>query len=194
MTLARNGQMTTVGASNETIAQMDRDQYATGEGPCLAAAAEGERFHIRSIESEDRWPRFVQRAKEDGIASIMSTPLMVEGRPVGALNIYSNTDRAFGEADEDAASVVAGQASAILAETAATMSDAEFAERLRGALDAREIIALAQGTLMARGGITAEDAYASLRHSARKAETTVKERAIAVLAPPDPSATGEAPT
>jgi anti-anti-sigma factor len=182
VTLARNGQMTTVGASNETIAQMDRDQYATGEGPCLAAAAEGQRFHIESLATEDRWPTFVPRAREDGIASILSTPLIVDGHPIGALNIYSSMERPFGAAEQTMASGFADHVSMILAETTITVADAELADRLRRALDAREAIALAQGVLMARTCITAEQAYAHLRHTARRTETTVHDQATRVLA------------
>jgi len=49
VSLERHGTVTTVAASDETIAQMDRDQYATGEGPCLSAAAEGRWFHVESL-------------------------------------------------------------------------------------------------------------------------------------------------
>ncbi len=39
VSLARDGRMGT--ATDDTVAQVDRDQYATGQGPCLAAAGEG---------------------------------------------------------------------------------------------------------------------------------------------------------
>jgi hypothetical protein len=41
VSLVRHGTLTTVAASDETVKGMDRDQYATGEGPCVAAATEG---------------------------------------------------------------------------------------------------------------------------------------------------------
>jgi hypothetical protein len=66
VTLSRHGQMTTVASSDETIAQTDRDQYATGQGPCLAAAAEGRGFHVESLAAETRWPEFIPRAIQGG--------------------------------------------------------------------------------------------------------------------------------
>jgi len=85
--------MGTVAATDDTVAQMDRDQYATGQGPCLAAAGEGHWFHVESVDEEGRWPDFVPRARAGGIGSILSTPLMATGgRSVGALNIYSRTE------------------------------------------------------------------------------------------------------
>jgi anti-anti-sigma factor len=129
VSLTRNGQLTTVAASDETIAQMDRDQYATGEGPCVSAAAEGHWFHVESLADEVRWPRFIPRAMTGGIASILSTPLMVSDRPVGALNIYSNTPRAFGVEAQELAALFASQASGVLSEARPDQRGITVAER-----------------------------------------------------------------
>lgn len=181
VSLTRHGQLTTVAASDETIAQMDRDQYATGEGPCLSAAAEGHWFHVESLTNESRWPQFVARAIKDGIASVLSTPLMVSARPVGSLNIYSNTDHAFGPRDQELAALFAGQASSILAEARTDMTTDEVAQRLREALTTRQVIAHAQGVIMGQQGLSADAAYANLRQSAKHRGVNVRESAAAVL-------------
>ncbi len=62
VTLERNGRLSTVASTNDTVRLMDDHQYATGEGPCLAAAAQGHWFHSESLAEEDRWPAFVPRA------------------------------------------------------------------------------------------------------------------------------------
>ncbi len=182
VSLRRHGQVTTVAASDETIAQMDRDQYATGEGPCLSAASEGHWFHIESLAEEARWPQFVPRALEDGIGSILSTPLMVAARPVGALNIYSNTERAFGPQDQELAALFATQASGILAEAGVDIATEAVAKRFQDALQVRETIAQAQGVMMARQGVTAEAAYAALRQSSKRTGTPVRHRAAEIVA------------
>jgi anti-anti-sigma factor len=182
VTLRRHGTLSTVAASNEKIAEMDRDQYATGEGPCLSATAEGHSFHVESLTEETRWPQFIPRAIDDGIASILSTPLMVADSPVGALNIYSNTERAFGPHDQELAALFAGQASGILAAAGVEQTVDEVAERLRKALRAREVIAQAQGAIMARQGISADAAYADLRRAARRQTLTVQAHSAAIVA------------
>ena len=169
VSLSRHGQIETVASTDETIAQMDRDQYETGEGPCLAAAAEGHWFHVDSLAVEDRWPAFTPRAIRGGIASILSTPLLVSGRPVGALNIYSNTDRAFGPASQELATIFANQASRVLADSGLDPAMQHAGQDLQDALRAREVIAQAQGVLMERGGVSADDASATLRQAARMA-------------------------
>lgn len=181
VSLTRHGQLATVAATDDTIAQMDRDQYATGEGPCVAAAAEGHWFHAESLDDEVRWPQFIPRAITGGIASILATPLMVADRPVGSLNIYSNTPHAFDAKAQELAALFAGQASGVLAEARPDQTAEEAAQQLRHGLTVRESIAQAQGVIMA-GGASAEAAYADLRHAARRGDVTVAERAQEILA------------
>jgi anti-anti-sigma factor len=182
VTLERYGKLATVASSNDTVLRMDHHQYQTGQGPCLAAAAEGHWFHIESLVGENRWPAFVPRAIHEGIASILSTPLMNADRPIGALNIYSNTERVFGAHQQELAALFATQVSEILADAAGAVTDTDMALRIASALRAREIIARAQGILMARQHVTAEDAAASLHRAARTARTTVLDHACAITA------------
>ncbi len=195
VSLARAGKLTTIAATDDTIAQMDRDQYATGQGPCLAAAAQGHWFHIESLAEEDRWPAFVPRARDGGIGSILSTPLLGTGdRPVGALNIYSRSDRAFGPAEQELAALFATQASRIVTDARADVAAEEAAQRFQDALRVREIIAHAQGVLMAQEGVTAEAAYAILCRSSRQSGVTVHRQATGIVAavqPPGSSAAGD---
>ena len=182
VTLDRHGRMTTVASSDETIAQMDRDQYATEQGPCLAAAAEGRWFHVESLAAETRWPEFIPRAIQGGIGSILSTPLLAAAGPVGALNIYSNAERAFGAEEQELAALFATEASEILTNAAVDVSAEQVAARLSDALRAREVIAQAQGVIMARDGLSAEEALAHLRRSSRHADMPMRQYAGGVVA------------
>lgn len=182
VTLERDGKLATVASSNDTVLQMDHHQYQTGQGPCLAAAAEGHWFHIEALKDETRWPAFVPRAIDEGIASILSTPLMNADRPIGALNIYSNTERAFGTHQQELAALFATQVSEILADAGGAVTDDGAAVRIASALRAREIIARAQGFLMARQHLTADGAAASLYRTARTARMTVLDHARAITA------------
>jgi anti-anti-sigma factor len=76
VSLRRHHALETVAASDQTISDMDADQYATGEGPCVDASVAGHRFHARSLASETRWPEFTPRARALGINAILSSPLI----------------------------------------------------------------------------------------------------------------------
>jgi GAF domain-containing protein len=179
VSLKRQGRISTVAWSNDTVLHMDLHQYQTGEGPCLDAMTTGHWLHSESLADEDRWPNFAPRAVQEGIASILSTPLTTSNSPVGALNIYSNSEGAFGPSQLDLLGLFAEQASGIIT---SNLSSADAADRLAHALVDRELIAQAQGVLMARSVVAAEEAAATLFRSARTAQITVKEQAAVVVA------------
>ncbi len=182
VSLRRHGRLSTVAASNGTILTMDADQYATGEGPCVAASIEGRQFHAASLEAETRWPEFVPKARGLGINAILSNPLLVEDRPIGALNIYSNSSNAFGVEDERLASVFAAEASMVLTEAGASVTDEQLARRLVDALASRDTISLAQGFIMKRDGVSAEEAYRSLVDSSRQSNRPIRALSADIVA------------
>jgi anti-anti-sigma factor len=54
VTLRRRGSLRTVAASDQTVSEMDANQYATGEGPCVDASVAGHCFYAQSLEEEKR--------------------------------------------------------------------------------------------------------------------------------------------
>ncbi|MHB1516935.1 MAG: ANTAR domain-containing protein [Acidimicrobiales bacterium] len=184
VSLERYGSLATVAASDQTILAMDADQYATGEGPCVDASVKGRWFHVESLDDETRWPAFVPKARTLGINAILSSPLLVDERPVGALNIYSNTPGAFEVKDERLAALFASEASTILADSGATVSDGHLATRLVGALRSRELISQAQGILMERDGVSADGAFTYFLELSRRSNRSIRELAeeLVVLA------------
>ncbi len=190
ISLRRAGRMATIAATDDTVVQMDDHQYETGQGPCLSAAGDGVSFLVESLAEEERWPAFVPRALEQGITSVLSTPLVVAGGSVGALNVYSSS-RHFGRHEQDICAVFAEAASGLLtgASPEAEVTDDQLATRIHEALTTRDRIARAQGVLVARQGISALEAAAELHRSARSAELSVGDAASALLAETPPSDT-----
>ncbi len=181
VSLERHGRMMTAAASDDTVYQMDQSQYTTGQGPCLAAAAEGHWFHVEALANEKRWPDFVPQAIEEGIASILSSPLMTADRPIGALNIYSKVEGAFGPDEQKLAAVFAAHVSSLLVEARTDVSDDQARARIQHAMLLRTVIAHAEGILMERKGLPAEGASALLHRMSRAAENTVLEQAVDIL-------------
>lgn len=175
LSLRRHGHLATVAASDQTISDMDADQYATGEGPCVDASVEGRWFHVESLDQETRWPSFTPRALELGISSILSSPLLAADRPVGALNMYSRTAVAFGSKEQELASIFATEASLILMHAGVDVSDEQCSGRLTDALRSRQVIAQAQGVVMERDGISEEEAYTLLRDFSRRSNRPLRD-------------------
>jgi anti-anti-sigma factor len=181
VSLQRHGRLMTVAATDQTISDMDTNQYATGEGPCVDASVQGHWFHAESLDQETRWPDFTPKAQELGINAILSNPLMANERPVGALNIYSRTSAAFSSKDQELASIFAFEASIILRDTGVDVSDRQLSWRLDEALRARRLIAQAQGVMMEREGISEEDAFTELRGYSQRDGQPLHERAADIV-------------
>jgi anti-anti-sigma regulatory factor len=177
VSLLRHGVLSTVAASDQTILAMDADQYSTGEGPCVDASVKGHWFHAESLDTETRWPAFTPQARGLGIKAILSSPLRAFEKPVGALNIYSRTAESFEVKDQESAAVFAQQASAILSDARAGVSDRQMAIRFQDALRSREVITLAKGIIMEREGIGEEGAFQSLLRLALAQGLPLRERA-----------------
>jgi anti-anti-sigma factor len=177
VSLLRHGELLTVAATDETIMEMDTDQYATGEGPCIDASRLGRWFHAESLETETRWPSFTPQARALGIMAILSSPLTAFEEPVGALNIYSRTASTFDLEDQQTAAVFAGKASLILSDARAGATDAQLAVRFQEALRSREIIATAKGIVMERESLNEEDAFTNLLRQSIKSGVSLLDRA-----------------
>jgi len=182
VSLRRHGELATVAASDQTISDMDASQYATGEGPCVDASAKGRWFHAESLVNETRWPSFTPRAQALGIKAILSSPLLAEDRPVGALNIYSRTAMAFAPGAQELAGVFATEASLVLTSAGAGVNDNELSKRLGEALRLRRVIAQAEGVIMERDGVGADEAYSMICDHSRQSNRPFSERAADVTA------------
>jgi anti-anti-sigma factor len=182
VSLQRDGRLVTVAASDQAISDVDSEQYANGEGPCVDASLEGRWFHMQSVDEEHRWPAFVPKAREHGINAILASPLIAGGQPVGALNVYSRTAGAFGAEEQKLASLVADEASVILTSAGWGTSTAAVAGRRTAVLRARQVIAQAIGVVMEREGISEEGAFTILRRSSQRSGRPLREHAEGVIA------------
>jgi anti-anti-sigma factor len=175
ITLPRAGRLGTVAASNDVVLDMDNDQYDTGQGPCLDAARFGERFHIASLDDEERWPAFVPRARARGIMSVMSTPLLAGERPMGALNIYSRAVDAFAVHEQQWADQFAVEAAQVVASARNDAAIATMTADLVDALQSREVVSLAQGVVMQRDGVSPAEAHAALMRISRTTSKPLRD-------------------
>ncbi len=181
VSLRRRGKLATVAATDQTISAMDATQYDTAEGPCVDASTLGHLSYVASLENETRWPSFTPRAQALGIRAILSAPLLVRTRAVGALNIYARMPGAFPPAAQEVAARFAFETATILNEEETSVAEDHLSVRFLGALRAREVIAQAQGVLMERDGLAEDDAYRALRLLSLENGRPLQERAEVIV-------------
>lgn len=154
---------TTVVSTSDIVERLESLQYDLGEGPCLTAAARSSTVASGSLGGDPEWPRFGPRAGRLGVHSVLSLPLRLEDRVLGAINVYARRRGAFG-----AAAVRLGEAFAVPAavsvSNAQALAQAErLVDQLQRALLSRAEIDQALGVVMSRSGVGADEAFARLR-------------------------------
>ncbi|HLI16107.1 MAG TPA: ANTAR domain-containing protein [Acidimicrobiales bacterium] len=171
-------------ASSETATRLEALQEEVGEGPTRDAATET--FVVADdLRSDGRWHRFSARASASGdVRCIAAFRLFVEERRAvradGRASVGSD-ERTIGTL-----TVSAGRAAALTKESvsiglllathgALVLAAKLRQEQLEEALRSRDVIGQAKGILMAREGITADQAFDRLRRASQRLNLKLRD-------------------
>lgn len=189
MTVRSNGRPGTVACSDPLASEIDEVQYRLDDGPCLHAMRSGDRVRIDDTCDRARWPRFEAAAHARGIRSCLALPLVADGKPVGALNLYARGAAAFGPVPTRRAENLAENASGALSLMLRLASYSELTDQLRSSLTSRAIIYQALGVIMAQERCTQARAFEMLRTTSQRTNVKLRDIASAIVT----SVSGEAP-
>jgi GAF domain-containing protein len=170
ISLIEGQQMRTEAATDDLVQRLDQRQHELAEGPCVSSLRGEVTVRSDDFHDEARWPRFVAAAAQEGIRSMLSVQLFVEGDNLGALNLYATKPDAFSEHDESTAMALAAHA-------AVAMKGSRVENHLRNAVSSRDLIGQGKGILMERYKIGADEAFALLVLASQR--THVKLRDVA---------------
>ncbi|UOX90272.1 GAF and ANTAR domain-containing protein [Amycolatopsis sp. FBCC-B4732] len=177
ITAIRDGEPETMASTDERAVEIDRVQYAAGEGPCLRAAATGEIVRLPLATADAVWPDFTKHARGLGVGSYLAAPLRVDENLSGALNLFGYGDHGFAEADSRLLRLYTTIVSFWLRTTRRYHQARRQADDLEAAMRTRAVIEQAKGILMAVHRIGADDAMKRLVTESQ--HTNVKLRDVA---------------
>jgi len=184
VTLVHDGQQRFVTAAIEAIASLEREQEKWQEGPCIDAVASAGPVAVPDISVEDaneRWPAYVMAAKTAGIQAVAGIPMLADGEPIGAVNLYDRQSRKWSAEDLRVATIFASIATGYLTHASAAQQQQRTAEQLQQALNTRLIVEQAKGMLAAQLQTTVDDAFQRLRKYARDRNARIHDVAGAVV-------------
>jgi GAF domain-containing protein len=163
LTMLEDARAQTVVASAEFVHTVDDVQYGLGEGPCLLAVELRATQTSGSLGGDLRWPRFGPRVGRMGVHSVLSLPLLLPERVVGAMNVYAHAKNAFDPAAVRIGELFARPAAVAVHNAQVLAESQRLAAQLAEALSSRGVIDQALGVVMSRSGASAEEAFGRLR-------------------------------
>ena len=148
----RRGGVETVAGTDPLVWELDAIQYELDEGPCLEAFQAEPVTVANRLRHDQRWPRYVPRAVERGVAAQMAVRLYLEDETLGGLNLYSTTADVIDPDVQHLARLFASHA-------ALALGKARQEEDLNAALATRKVIGQALGILMERYQLDEDRAF-----------------------------------
>jgi hypothetical protein len=166
--------------TDPVVAVLDATQRQSGQGPCLDAIAQGMTMYAGDFGDERRWLDFGREATARGFRSMLACPLFVDGTP-GALNLYARYPLAFGVIDRAKAVLLAGLAAVAFSAALTHEEETRQSSNLHAALATRELIGQAQGILMERERVTADQAFDILRRASQHLNLKLRDVAQSLV-------------
>jgi GAF domain-containing protein len=170
-----------VATTDRAMVLLEQIQQDFGEGPCLVAYAEDRVVAVEDLRRAPRWDRIAAVVGQLQVRGVLSVPVRLANQPVGTLNAYTTSPRAWSAQEIDALGALAA-VTADLISTGAELAarDIEVAQ-LRQALVSRVWIEQAKGVLGATQGISPEAAFQQLRARARSSSRKLADLAQEVV-------------
>ncbi|EOM74780.1 ANTAR domain-containing protein [Rhodococcus rhodnii] len=186
--LERPDRAETTAYTDAAVVEIDRHQYATGEGPTLDAPGLGRVVRASWSGAVRMWPAFTARATSPPVHSFLSAPLRIAAAGmVGSLNLYSLGDHGFSDLDAALLRVYTSSAENVLT-VAHNAADAHAEiDGLRRAMQTRATIEQAKGILMALRSISADAAFEFLVEASQRENVklaTLAQRIVETMAEP----------
>lgn len=179
------GRVSTLAASSTLVDEIDRLQILAREGPCVDAARNRTTVYAHDLVDDTRWPTFAPTAVASGVRTVLACAIPVDDPVV--LNLYAPLPAAFGATDRAQASLFASLARIALEVAQERAAGVAKTDNLAIALHTRELIGQAQGILIERERISADQAFDVLRRASQHMNVKLREVAETLIE------TGETP-
>jgi signal transduction protein with GAF and PtsI domain len=131
---------------------------------------------VLDVTKEERYA-FKAVAKNEGLVSMLAVPMMLKGRAMGVINIYTTEEHVFTDSEIKIMQTVANQA-AIGIENEKLTEETSLA---KDALETRKLIDRAKGIIMARLKMSEDAAYKTIHKKSMDSRKSMKEVAEAII-------------
>jgi len=181
MLLDEGGALRVASATGTGARLLELTHEHFGEGPCLACCERRQVIAVEDVRAGSHWPGVGVSLELGGLRSLVSAPVEVEGEVKGALAAYAASRRWWSDGTLHALAVLAAAAGGVLRAVADLDHREAEVRQLQHALASRVVIEQAKGVLMARTGMTPQDAFERMRATARSSGRKLSDVARDVI-------------
>jgi hypothetical protein len=175
--LARGDDYETAAASDDVARHIDKLERELGEGPCVDAIEDEAGQIDPDISKQSAWPRLAERVLADTpVRGMAGYRIILEGKKVGALNLFSDTPGALERRGDEGAVLAAFTSVALM-----SVANRERADSLRRGLESNREVGKAIGLLMAAHHIGSDEAFEVLRKASNDMNMKLTEVAREVI-------------
>jgi signal transduction protein with GAF and PtsI domain len=165
-------------AATQSLSQdyLNKPNLKVGQSISGSVVLERKPITVRDVTKEPSF-MYPDMAKQEGIVSLLSVPMMIKERVIGVINSYTQREHRFSKEEVNILQAVANQAAVAIENTNLSQEILSARE----ALEARKLIERAKGILMKELGLNEDEAYRKIHKKSMDMRKTMKEVAEAVI-------------
>ena len=147
-----------------------------GEGIAGKAAGEKRAISIYDVTKEKEY-KYKDIARKNGLVSLLCVPLIVKGRVIGVINLYTSKLHKFTKNEVNILTTVANQAAMVIENTELMVRTRVIEEEL----ETRKLVEKAKGILMKDNGLSEAEAYRTIQKYSMDSRKSMRQVAEAVI-------------
>ncbi|MBF0386970.1 MAG: GAF domain-containing protein [Candidatus Omnitrophica bacterium] len=131
---------------------------------------------VADVRKEKRY-FYRELAVKEGLSTMVAVPMVVKGRAIGVINVYTKEPHVFTDDEVGVLQVVANQAAAAVENTRWM----EEALKAKEALETRKLVERAKGVIMKLNGLSEDAAYRMIHKKSMDSCRSMKDIAESIL-------------
>ena len=147
-----------------------------GEGIAGKAALEKRPIAVYDVTQEKEY-KYKDIAENEGLASLLCVPLMVKGRVIGVINLYTSKPHKFTNNEVHMLTAIANQAAMVIENTELMVKSKIIQEEL----ETRKLVEKAKGILMKEQGLSESDSYRTIQKYSMDSRKSMHQVAEAIV-------------
>ncbi len=147
-----------------------------GEGIAGRVLLEKKPASIYDVTKEEEY-KYKDIAKKEGLASLLCVPLLVKGKSIGVINLYTSKPHIFTKNEIHMLTAVANQAAMVIENTELMVKSKIIQEEL----ETRKLVERAKGILMGEQNLSEQEAYRLIQKYSMDARKSMRQIAEAIV-------------